>query len=187
VNCSVAGTLSTQQVLTTLGGFIGQGGSGSTSCVNFTDCEFSGTINFKQTGHYNVSNSHAGGRIGGIIGDLSRKATFTRVVNSGTMNADFGNKVFNYKQAAGFGGIAGRNTAVASGYTMGTEMTDVENKAAITIVNVQKNANEFGYNSETGEYIYNGSIGQIIGTRLLAPSVYENVKESGSISVSLAE
>jgi hypothetical protein len=70
---------------------------------------------------------------------------------------------------------------------MGTEMTDVENKAAITIVNVQKNANEFGYNSETGEYIYNGSIGQIIGTRLLAPSVYENVKESGSISVSLAE
>ena len=187
VNCSVAGTLSTQQVLTTLGGFIGQGGSGSTSCVNFTDCEFSGTINFKQTGHYNVNNSHAGGRIGGIIGDLSRKATFTRVVNSGTMNADFGNKVFNYKQAAGFGGIAGRNTAVASGYTMGTEMTDVENKAAITIVNVQKNANEFGYNSETGEYIYNGSIGQIIGTRLLAPSVYENVKESGSISVSLAE
>lgn len=187
VNCSVEGTLSTQQVPTTLGGFVGQGGIGATSCFNFTDCEFSGTINFKQTGHYNVNNSHAGGRIGGIIGDLSRKATFTRVVNSGTMNADFGNKVFNYKQAAGFGGIAGRNTAVAPGYTMGTEMTDVENKAAITIVNVQKNANEFGYNSETGEYIYNGSIGQIIGTRLLAPSVYENVKESGSISVSLAE
>ena len=187
VNCSVAGTLSTQQVPTTLGGFIGQGGNGATSCVNFTDCEFSGTINFKQTGHYNVSSSHAGGRVGGLIGDLSRSATFTRVVNSGTMNADFGNKVFNYKQQAGFGGIAGRNTKAASGYTMGTEMTDVENKAKITVVNVNKNANEYGYNAETGEYDYAGSIGQIIGTRLLVPSVFENVKESGSISVTMAE
>ena len=103
------------------------------------------------------------------------------------MNADFGNKVFNYKQQAGFGGIAGRNTKAASGYTMGTEMTDVENKAKITVVNVNKNANEYGYNAETGEYDYAGSIGQIIGTRLLVPSVFENVKESGSISVTMAE
>ena len=134
-----------------------------------------------------MSGSHAGGRIGGIIGDLSRKATFTRVVNSGVMNADLGNKVLNYNRAAGFGGIVGRNTAQATGYTMGTEMTDVENKAVITVVNVPRNTSEYGYNTETGEYDPAFTFNQIIGCRLLVPTVYENVKESGSVSITMAE
>ena len=172
-NCSVAAAISTQNGCASLGGIIGEsGGVNGTSVCRFTDCAFSGSIVYTINGDCSTSSYN---RVGGIVGDLARTGYFTRCYNTGSMTLKANNHKYTTDGTgtnAGFGGIIGRNTATAAGYTMAAYLDTVENRAPIIIKNLSSNQN-------TG--ISGGVFGQIIGSKRQEPNQYVNVTESGSL------
>jgi hypothetical protein len=57
-------------------------------------------------------------RIGGILGDLARQATVNDCVSEGTITINANGNRLCSSSAFGVGGLVGRITAPASGYTM---------------------------------------------------------------------
>ena len=176
-NCSVAAQITAQNALASLGGFLGNSGTGAASEAVFTDCTFSGAIVYNLNASCTTNDRN---RVGGILGDLSRIARFTRCYNTGTMTLNAGG--YNYTVSgtgtnSGFGGIVGRNTATAGSYTMETYMNTVENSATITV-------NDLAATQNTS--VSGGVFGQIIGSTRQAPNQYDNVSENGTLTINVA-
>ena len=164
-NCEVCGKVVTAQSILDTGGFIGRGESGSPGVtVIFTDCTFSGEIQYTQTV------IHSNPRVGGFVASGERQTKYTRCTNNGKITASLNNTVFDPDGGGGLGGILGRSSKVTSGYNMGWYLNTVTTNCEITINGQPAGA--------TTAYF-----GKIIGSKLDEAQQYVSVTEGGSITI----
>lgn len=128
-NCKVTGDLTLASPAHYVGGFTGQTDTGKPGAnTTFEDCEFAGNLNYTQAIDCPVDI-----RLGGMVGDLARQGVLTRCKFTGKMTFNLNGYQFIKSIGRGAGGIAGRITAPASGYTMKVTMTDCSASGSIVV------------------------------------------------------
>ena len=165
-NCTMSGDIIVGEAVKAIGGFLAEAGTGRNCSAEFIDCEFSGNLQYTQTKTYGTN----GARIGGIIGDASRRVILSGCSNKGSITANLnGMPLASNTTGSGIGGIIGRDTAPVEGYLIETSLENVINEAPIVI------------NGHAGTEMY----GQIIGMDVANANItkYENVQESGSLTI----
>ena len=143
-NCNVtsSASLTTTGDVTCLGGFAGNSGPGKATKLSLESCTFSGSMT-----HTAVSGI-GDRRIGGFVGDAARQVALTDCTNSGTMVMHQNNNTLT--DFNGFGGIIGRTTAAASGYTMKFDMTGCVFSGSMTVYNSPSSTSTYGYGTLIG-------------------------------------
>ncbi len=121
-NCSYSGTLTCDNDLASAGGILGATDLGKPGALStMENCKFSGAIIL----NHQIANAGVNSRVGGILGEIARLGTISGCESSGTLTVNAGGKRFASTSGFGFGGICGRITAPASGYTMAATIKDV--------------------------------------------------------------
>ncbi|MBQ7517858.1 MAG: hypothetical protein IJR34_06165 [Bacteroidales bacterium] len=134
-NCSGNATMScTGRGVKGVGGIAGGSGTNTNpgEILYFTDCSFTGTINYVSDGNYDT-------RIGGILGNLERGAQMNGCSFTGTINANMKRKAYFAGTSRGIGGLVGKDTAPDSGYpNMNAQciLTDCVSAGTIALTNV---------------------------------------------------
>ncbi|MCR4565875.1 MAG: hypothetical protein K5651_07285 [Bacteroidales bacterium] len=134
-NCSSNATMScTSRGVKGVGGIAGGSGTNTNpgEILYFTDCSFTGTINYVSDGNYDT-------RIGGILGNLERGTQMTGCSFTGTINANMKGKTYFAGSSRGIGGLVGKDTAPDSGYpNMNAQciLTDCVSAGTIALTNV---------------------------------------------------
>ncbi len=130
-NVKMTGDINITNPVKLVGGIAGQP---STSKANtpivFEDCEFAGNLVYT----HNVDNTQ-NPRFGGMTGDCARYNIFTRCKFTGSMTFNLNGYLFQKNTGTGVGGIGGRITAPASGYTMKFVFTDCVSSGSIVVNN----------------------------------------------------
>ena len=128
--CNFSGKIIMDAPVLNFGGITAKTDASKPGFINtFEDCEFSGEIIYTQSAD-NMFNT----RGGGIAGDMARQGEFDRCKFTGkiTMNMH-GNIFFTTNMAKGIGGVVGRITSPASGYTMKATLEGCVSSGSITI------------------------------------------------------
>ena len=160
-NCSVTGTLTSLNYAHSVGGILAHGGNGSAPESIFDGCTFNGRISYAQGScPFDFSDGQnkdrTAGRVGGIIGDASRVSVLRDCSTGGACKMDIrlnGMTLGN----GGVGGLVGRTTGEAGGYTMSVTLEGTNtNNAAITV-----------HDAKAGQH---GRFGQVVGSVIKAPA-----------------
>lgn len=171
VNCKYTGTIHCKNDAFSVGGIVGGTDTGKPGGITTVDhCVFSGNMIFDhQTADSGIQPRH-----GGMLGDLARQGVITDCENSGSITINADSKRFSYNSGCGIGGIVGRITAPATGYTMAATIKNATFRGTITLNNGASNEDKARY-------------GQILGcspsdaaTNVLTK---ENWVEEGTISL----
>lgn len=170
-NCTVTGTLTSLNYAHSVGGILAHGGNGSAPESIFDGCTFNGEISYAQGScPFDFSDGQnkdrTTGRVGGIIGDASRVSVLRDCSTGGACTMDIrlnGMTLGN----GGVGGLVGRTTGDAGGYTMSVTLEGTNtNNAAITVHDARADQH--------------GRFGQVIGSVIKAPA--GSGTESGSLT-----
>ncbi|MBR5704175.1 MAG: hypothetical protein IKX45_08000 [Bacteroidales bacterium] len=170
-NCKYSGTIHCKSDPFSVGGIVGCTDVGKPGSLTTVDhCTFSGTMIFD----HNISDSGITPRVGGMLGDLARQAIITDCLSEGTITINANGKRFCYSSSCGVGGICGRNTAPASGYTMAATLKNVKFTGKIEIINAASNEDKTRYGQ---------ILGCIPGDSAAGALVRENWQEEGTLSL----
>lgn len=130
-NVRMTGDIEIINPLKLVGGICGQPSTSKLAKpIVFEDCEFAGKMTYTQQ-----SDNTQNPRIGGITGDCARYDVFTRCKFTGSMVFNLNGYLFQRSNGCGVGGIGGRITAPASGYTMKFVFTDCQSSGSIVVNN----------------------------------------------------
>ena len=130
-----------------MGGIIGStdtGKPGGTTTIE--GCTFSGAIIL----NHQIADSGITPRLGGFLGDLARVGVVNDCTSTGTITVNAGGKRVLSSNAGGFGGVVGRITAPASGYTMSSTIKNVTFKGTLQIVNAAASEDKTRYHQILG-------------------------------------
>ena len=168
-DCSYSGTITLDNDAFGVGGIIGSTDTGKPGGTTTIDgCTFSGAIIL----NHQIADSGITPRLGGFLGDLARIGVVTNCVSEGTITFNAGGKRVLSSNAGGVGGVVGRITAPASGYTMSSTIKNVTFKGSIIV-------NDCAASEDKTRY------GQILGcspnANADAALVKENWTEEGTI------
>lgn len=170
-NCTVTGTIKSLNYAHSVGGILAHGGNGSAPESIFEGCTFNGKITYAQGScPFDFSDGQnkdrTAGRVGGIIGDASR-VSILRDCSTGdacTMDIRLNGMTLGN---GGMGGLVGRTTGDAGGYTMSVTLEGTNtNNAAITV-----------HDAKADQH---GRFGQVIGSVVKATA--GSGTESGSLT-----
>ena len=169
LNCTYSGTITLDNDAFAVGGIIGSTDTGKPGGTTTIDgCTFSGAIVL----NHPIANSGITPRVGGFLGDLARIGVVTNCVSSGTITVNAGGRRVLSSNAGGFGGVVGRITAPASGYTMSSTIKNVTFRGTLQVVNCAADEDRTRY-------------GQILGCSPNANSdavlIKENWSEEGTL------
>ena len=170
-NCTVSGTLTSLNYAQAVGGILAHGGGGSAPESVFNGCSFNGSISYAQGScPFDFSDGkntdRSAGRVGGIIGDASRVSVLRDCSTGVACTMDFRLHGMTLG-AGGVGGLVGRTTANATGYTMQVTFEGTNtNNAAITVRDARADQHD--------------RFGQIVGSATKTP--VGSGTESGSLS-----
>ena len=125
-DCTVSGIIENQTYAPwAMGGLVGSTGTTVDPLTDLNNCTFSGTIN------YSYSTNAKGSRVGGMIGENGRQATIDDCKFSGQINAYMNSSTLPNNDY-GIGGVVGRTTNSATGYTMKCHITNYTYSGTIT-------------------------------------------------------
>ena len=125
-DCTVSGIIENQTYAPwAMGGIVGSTGTTVDPLTELNNCTFSGTINYK------YSTNTEGSRVGGMIGENGRQATIDDCIFSGQINAYMSSSALPSNKY-GIGGVVGRTTNSATGYTMKCHITNYTYSGTIT-------------------------------------------------------
>ena len=172
-NCAVTGTLSSLNYAHSVGGILAHGGGGSAPESVFDACTFNGSISYAQgscpfgfSDGDSFNKELAAGRVGGIIGDASRVSVLRDCSTDNACTMDLrlhGMTLGN----GGVGGLVGRTTADAAGYTMSVTLEGSNtNNAVITVHDARADQHD--------------RFGQVVGSVVKSP--VGSGTESGSLN-----
>lgn len=170
-NCTVTGTIKSLNYAHSVGGILAHGGNGSAPESIFDGCTFNGRISYAQGScPFDFSDGQnkdrTAGRVGGIIGDASRVSVLRDCSTGVACIMDFRLHGMTLG-AGGVGGLVGRTTATATGYTMQVTFEGTNtNNAAITVRDARADQHD--------------RFGQIVGSATKTP--VGSGTESGSLS-----
>ena len=170
-NCKYSGTITCNNDAFSVGGIVGCSDVGKPGAMTTVEgCTFSGNIIL----NHHSENTAVTCRMGGILGDLARQATVNDCVSEGTITINANGNRLCSSSAFGVGGLVGRITAPASGYTMAAIIKNAKFTGTIKL-------NGGAGNEDKARY------GQILGcspnenaTNILTK---ENWTEEGTISL----
>ena len=170
-NCKYTGTITCNNDAFSVGGIVGCSDIGKPGALTTVEgCTFAGEIIL------NHPNADGGitSRVGGMLGDLARQAAILDCVSEGTITINANGKRYASSSGFGFGGLVGRITAPASGYTMAATIKNARFTGTIKINGAAGNEDKTRY-------------GQILGcspndnaTNIL---IKENWIEEGTLSL----
>jgi len=171
VNCVFDGTIHCKSDVFSAGGIVGCTDVGKPGSVTTVDhCTFSGEIICDHA----YSDSGITPRIGGMLGDLARQGVITDCTSEGTIMINANGKRFSYNSGCGIGGLVGRITAPADGYSMSATIKNVRFTGTIRINNPAPDEDKTRY-------------GQILGCspsdKATAVLVKESWAEEGTLSL----
>lgn len=146
-NCTYSGTITLDNDAFAVGGIIGStdtGKPGGTTTIE--GCTFSGAIIL----NHQIADSGITPRLGGFLGDLARVGVVNDCTSTGTITVNAGGKRVLSSNAGGFGGVVGRITAPASGYTMSSTIKNVTFKGTLQVVNAAASEDKTRYHQILG-------------------------------------
>lgn len=168
-NCTVTGTIKSLNYAHSVGGILAHGGIGGAPESIFEGCTFNGTISYAQGScPFDFSDGQnkdrTAGRVGGIIGDASRVSVLRDCSTGGAWDIRLNGMTLGN---GGVGGLVGRTTGDAVGYTMSVTLEGTNtNNAAITV-----------HDAKADQH---GRFRQVIGSVIKAPA--GSGTESGSLT-----
>ena len=170
-NCKYSGTITCNNDAFSVGGIVGSTDTGKPGAMTTVEgCTFSGNIILNHL----AENTAVTSRVGGMLGDLARQGTIVDCVSDGNITINAGGNRYASSNGFGFGGICGRITAPASGYTMSAVIKNARFSGTIKVNGTAGNEDKTRY-------------GQILGcspndnaTNILTK---ENWIEEGTISL----
>ena len=146
-NCTYSGTITLDNDAFAVGGIIGSSDTGKPGgTTTIEGCTFSGAIIL----NHQIADSGITPRLGGFLGDLARVGVVNDCTSTGTITVNAGGKRVLSSNAGGFGGVVGRITAPASGYTMSSTIKNVTFKGTLQVVNAASNEDKTRYHQILG-------------------------------------
>ena len=146
-NCTYSGTITLDNDAFAVGGIIGSSDTGKPGgTTTIEGCTFSGAIIL----NHQIADSGITPRLGGFLGDLARVGVVNDCTSTGTITVNAGGKRVLSSNAGGFGGVVGRITAPASGYTMSSTIKNVTFKGTLQVVNAAASEDKTRYHQILG-------------------------------------
>ena len=146
-NCIYSGTITLDNDAFAVGGIIGSSDTGKPGgTTTIEGCTFSGAIIL----NHQIADSGITPRLGGFLGDLARVGVVNDCTSTGTITVNAGGKRVLSNNAGGFGGVVGRITAPASGYTMSSTIKNVTFKGTLRVVNAAADEDKTRYHQILG-------------------------------------